>query len=94
VVVHVRITDGLTRARSAADLSRHRKLTAELGGTYIQAQGPALAEALADTARVQDAAIIVAGRHQSRLAGFFLGSVSARLRRLLPHADIREVLTS
>jgi hypothetical protein len=33
-------------------------------------------------------------RHQSRLAGFFLGSVSARLRRLLPEADVREVPTS
>lgn len=42
VVVHVRVTDGLTRGRPAGDLNRHRKLTAELGGTYIQAQGPTL----------------------------------------------------
>jgi len=93
VVVHVRITDGLARARSADDLNRHRKLAAELGGTYIQAQGSTLAEALAKTARAQDASIIVAGRHQSRLATFFLGSVSARLRRLLPEAEVREVPT-
>ena len=93
VVVHVRITDGLTRTRSADDLNRHRKLAAELGGTYIQAQGSTLAEALAKTARAQDASIIVTGRHQSRLATFFLGSVSARLRRLLPEADVREVPT-
>jgi nucleotide-binding universal stress UspA family protein len=94
VVVHVRITDGLARGRPAEDLNRHRKLTAELGGTYIQAQGPTPQEALANTARAQDAGIIVVGRHQSRLAGFFLGSVSARLRRFLPEADARDVATS
>jgi two-component system, OmpR family, sensor histidine kinase KdpD len=94
VVVHVRITDGLTPRRSADDLNRHRKLTAELGGTYLQAQGSTLEEALAKTARAQDAAIIVVGGHRSRLAEFFLGSVSARLRRLLPQADVQEVPTS
>jgi two-component system sensor histidine kinase KdpD len=94
VVVHVRIADGLTRSRPADDLSRHRKLTAELGGTYIQAEGPTLEGALASAARAQDAAIIVVGRHQSRLAEFFLSSVSARLRRLLPEADVQEVPTS
>jgi len=93
VVVHVRVADGLTRARPADDLNKHRKLTAELGGTYIQAQGPSVQEALAQTARKFDVTVIVMGHHQSRLAGFFLGSVSARLRRLLPEADIQEVPT-
>lgn len=93
VVVHVRINDGLTRGRSAADLSRHRKLAAELGGTYIQAQGPSLGETLANTARDRDSATIVVGRHRSRLSEFLLGSVSARLRRLLPEADVLEVPT-
>jgi len=51
-------------------------------------------EALAKTARAQDAAIIVAGRHRSRLAQLVFGSVSARLRRLLPQADIQKVPTS
>ena len=94
VVVHVRVADGLTRARSADDLNRHRKLTAELGGTYIQAQGPSVAEALATAAQDHDADLIVVGRHQSRLAEFFLGSVSARLRRLLPEAGVEDVPTS
>jgi two-component system sensor histidine kinase KdpD len=94
VAVYVRITDGLTRGRSADDLNRHRKLTAELGGTYIQAQGPTLEDALGKTAQAQGAAIIVVGRHRSFLAEFFLRSVPARLRRLLPEADIREVPTS
>jgi nucleotide-binding universal stress UspA family protein len=48
-------------------------------------------EALAKTARDHDAAIIVMGRHQSRLAELFFGSVSARLHRFLPEADIQEV---
>ena len=94
VVVHVQITDGLARRRSADEVNTHRKLTAELGGTYIQTQGPTLEEALAKTARAQDVALIVVGRHRSRLAGFFLGSVSARLRRFLPEAVVREVPTS
>ncbi len=91
VVAHVRITDGLNPGRSADDLNRHRKMTAELGGTYIQTEGQTLEEALAKTAKAQDAAIVVVGRHRSALAGFFFGSVSARLRRLLPEADIQEV---
>jgi len=91
VVAHVRVTDGLTRGRPADEVNRHRKLTAELGGTYIQAQGSSLEEALANTARAQGAAVIVVGRHQSRLAELFLGSVSARVRRLLPQAAVREV---
>jgi two-component system, OmpR family, sensor histidine kinase KdpD len=91
VVVHVRVTDGLTRARSADQLNRHRKLTAELGGSYLQVQGSSLEDALAKTARQQEAAIVVVGHHRSHLLGFLLGSVSARLHRLLPDTDIREI---
>jgi two-component system, OmpR family, sensor histidine kinase KdpD len=94
VVAHIRIADGLTPRRSADDLNRHRKMTAELGGTYIQTEGQTLERALAKTAQAQDAAIIVVGRHRSALAELFFGSVSARLRRLLPEAEVREVLTS
>jgi two-component system, OmpR family, sensor histidine kinase KdpD len=90
VVVHVQITDGLTRPPTG-DLDRHRKLTAELGGTYTQIQEHAPAEALAGIARAQDAATIVVGRHRSRLAELARGSVSSRLRRLLPAAAIEEV---
>jgi two-component system, OmpR family, sensor histidine kinase KdpD len=94
VVVHVRVTDGLTRGRPAEDLDRHRKLTTELGGTYIQTQGSTLEQALDKTARAQDAAIIVVGGNRSRLAELFFGSVSARLRKLLPEADVQEVAVS
>ena len=90
VVVHVQITDGLTHP-PAADLDCHRKLTAELGGTYAQIRGDAPAEALAGAARAQGAATIVVGRHRSRLAEFARGSVSSRLRRLLPATAVQDV---
>lgn len=89
LVVHVQLGDGL--ARTGQDLDGHRKLTAELGGTYIKVNGRAVAQALADAASAQDASTVVVGRHQSRLAEFAHGSTSARLRRLLPAVSIEEV---
>ena len=88
-VVHVQIDDGL--ARPTDGLARHRDLTAELGGTYARIKGHAVAQSLADAARAQGAATVVVGRHQSRLAEFVHGSVSSRLRRLLPAVAIDEV---
>jgi two-component system, OmpR family, sensor histidine kinase KdpD len=90
LVVHVQITDGLTHPPSQ-DLGAHQQLTAELGGTYTQIQGPTPAEALAQAARAQGAATVVVGRQRSRLAELAHGSVSSRLRRLLPAAAIEEV---
>jgi two-component system, OmpR family, sensor histidine kinase KdpD len=89
LVVHVQIADGL--AHSAEDLPRHKELTAELGGTYTKVQGQAVAQSLADTARAQGAATVVVGRHRSRLAELAHGSVSSRLRHLLPAVDVEEV---
>jgi K+-sensing histidine kinase KdpD len=90
LVVHVQIADGL--AHSAEDLPRHKELTAELGGTYTKVQGQAVPQSLADTARAQGAAAtVVVGRHRSRLAELAHGSVSSRLRRLLPAVDVEEV---
>jgi two-component system, OmpR family, sensor histidine kinase KdpD len=92
LVVHVQLGDGLARSPATAeDLARHRELTAELGGTYTKLSGPAVARALADAARTQGAATVVVGRHQSWLAELAHGSVSARLRRLLPAVAIEEV---
>jgi two-component system, OmpR family, sensor histidine kinase KdpD len=90
LVVHVRIGDGLTRP--GLDLASHRELTAELGGTYLKVQGRAVAQGLADAAQAQGAAIVVVGRHRSRLAELIRGSVSARLRRLLPAVTVEEVI--
>jgi two-component system, OmpR family, sensor histidine kinase KdpD len=90
LVVHVQLGDGLARS-PGQDLARHRELTAELGGTYTKLSGRAVAQALADTARTQGAVTVVVGHHQSRLAELAHGSVSARLRRLLPAVTIEEV---
>jgi len=94
VVAHVRITDGLNPPRPADQLNKHRKLTAELGGSYIQAQGSSLERTLAKTAAEHDATTIVVGHHQARFTSFFLGSVAGRLRRLLPEADVQELPTT
>jgi two-component system sensor histidine kinase KdpD len=90
LVVHVQVSDGLAHPPDG-DLDRHRELTADLGGTYTQVQGHALAEALAGAARAQGAATVVVGRRRSRLAELAHGSVSSRLRRLLPAAAVDEV---
>ena len=90
LVVHVQIADGLTHPASQ-DLDRHRELTAELGGTYTEVTGPVPAEALAAAARAASAATIVVGRHRSRLGELAHGSVSSRLRRLLPGTAVEEV---
>jgi len=90
LVVHVQIADGLAR-RPAPDLTRHRELTAGFGGTYTKIQGHAVAQGLADAARAQSATTVVVGHHRSRLGELAHGSVSFRLRRLLPEVPIEEV---
>jgi two-component system, OmpR family, sensor histidine kinase KdpD len=88
-VVHVQLGDGLTR--SGQDLDGHRKLTAELGGTYASVHGHGVAQALASAASAQGASTVVVGRHRSRWAELAHGSTSARLRRLLPAVSVEEV---
>jgi two-component system, OmpR family, sensor histidine kinase KdpD len=90
LVVHVQITDGLAHPANQ-NLSRHRELTAELGGTYTEITGSTPAQVLADTARARGAVTVVVGHHRSRLGEFTHGSVSSRLRRLLPGTAIEEV---
>jgi two-component system sensor histidine kinase KdpD len=90
LVIHVQITDGLTHPPNK-NLDQHRKLTAKLGGTYTQTTGSTPAQALADTARARRAATVVVGHHRSRLGELAHGSVSSRLRRLLPGTTIEEV---
>ena len=89
LVVHVQLGDGL--ASPTAQLARHRELTAELGGTYTKITGRAVVRGLAEAARSRGAATVVVGRHRRRLAELAHGSVSARLRRLLPAVSIEEV---
>ena len=89
LVVHVQTGDGL--ARPGRDLAGHRELTGELGGTYTKVDGHAVAQALADAAKAQGASTVVVGRHRSRLVELAHGSVSSRLRRLLPAVAVEEV---
>jgi two-component system, OmpR family, sensor histidine kinase KdpD len=59
-----------------------------VGKTYAMlAEGRGLAEAT----RSRGAATVVVGRHQRRLAELAHGSVSSRLRRLLPAVSVEEV---
>ena len=90
LVVHVQIADGLIHPASQ-NLNRHRQLTAGLGGTYIEIAAPTAVEGLADTARARGASTVVVGHHRSRLAELAHGSVSSRLRRLLPQTPVEEV---
>ena len=90
IVVHVQVADGVAR-RPARDLDRHRQLTAELGGSYKTIQGHAVVQGLADAARAQGATTVVVGHHRSRLAELVHGSISSRLRRLLPTVAIDEL---
>jgi two-component system sensor histidine kinase KdpD len=90
VVVHVQPADGLAHPRRG-NLQRHRELTVELGGTYLEVPGSRPADALAKAARAKNANTVVVARHRSRLREFAHGSTSTRLRRLLPGATIEEV---
>jgi two-component system, OmpR family, sensor histidine kinase KdpD len=89
VVVHVSTDDGSPPLR--ARLEGHRRLTAELGGTYVEIDGDSSAVALADAARARGATRVVVAHHRSRLGELAHGSTSKRLRRLLPDTPVEEV---
>jgi two-component system sensor histidine kinase KdpD len=89
LVVHVNPVEGL-RQRDAV-LDRYRTLTAELGGSFIEVPGRAPSDTLADVARARQATRVVVAQHRSRLGELTHGSVSARLRRLLPDVAVEEV---
>jgi two-component system sensor histidine kinase KdpD len=90
LVVHVSVTDGpaLRRRGEVDDL---RDLTFELGGTFSEVQGESVPDALAQAARSAGAARVVVARQRSRLLELARGSLSARLRRLLPDIAVDEV---
>ncbi len=89
VVVHVNTADG--SPPPSERLEDHRRLTAELGGTYVQVEGESSAAALAGTARARGATKVVVAHHRSRLGELAHGSTSKRLRRLLPDTPVEEV---
>ena len=89
VVVHVNTADGTPRPRER--LEDHRRLTAELGGTYLEIDGESSAAALAGAARARGATKVVVAHHRSLLGELAHGSTSKRLRRLLPDTPVEEV---
>jgi two-component system sensor histidine kinase KdpD len=90
LVLHVTVTDGSSlRRRDAVD--DLRDLTFALGGTFSEVQGESVPDALAEAARSAGAARVVVARQRSRLLELARGSLSARLRRLLPDIAVDEV---
>jgi two-component system, OmpR family, sensor histidine kinase KdpD len=89
VVVHVNTADGTPRPGDR--LENHRRLTTELGGTYVEIDGESLSAALAGAARERRATRLVVAHHRSFLGELAHGSTSKRLRRLLPDTPIEEV---
>jgi two-component system sensor histidine kinase KdpD len=90
VVVHVDVTDGLSR-RSSGLLADYREMTDSLGGQWIEVNGHDVAGALARVARDRNAQQVVVARHRSRLNEMWRGSVAGQLRRLLPGVSIDEL---
>ncbi len=81
VAVHIRPQDGLA-APSAERLARQRELVEDLGGTYHEAVGADVAEALVEAARSLNATQIVMGAsRRSRRARLLRGSVIGRVIR-------------
>jgi two-component system sensor histidine kinase KdpD len=90
VVVHVDVADGL-RKRTAGDLDRWRKMTAQAGGSFIELSGSDPASTMAEAARAHNASRVVVARHRSVLNEMWRGSMARRLRRLLPDLEVTEV---
>jgi len=89
VVIHVNTSDG--SPPPTARIEDHRRLTSELGGTYLEIDGESSAVALAGAARERGATRVVVAHHRSRLGELAHGSTSKRLRRLLPDTPVEEV---
>jgi two-component system sensor histidine kinase KdpD len=90
LVVHVDVTDGVTRA-DPDTLERYRTMTNDLGGQFLHVAGADAAPALADVARERHATRVFVARHRSRLHELLRGSVAARLRRRLHDSVVEEV---
>jgi len=90
LVVHVNVADGFAH-RDRAALERYRDMAAAVGGSYVEVEGAAPADGLAEVARARSAERVVVARHRGRLGELARGSVAGRLRRLLPDVPVTEV---
>jgi two-component system sensor histidine kinase KdpD len=90
LVVHVNVSDGSIPTHPAT-LEGHRKLTEQLGGNYVEAEGESPARVLAAQADGRVVSRFVVARHRSRFGELVRGSVAGQLRRLRPDIPLEEV---
>jgi two-component system sensor histidine kinase KdpD len=90
LVVHARLADG-SRRKNSRTLERHRELTEQMGGEYVEVEGDSPARALAAQADGRVVSRFVVARHRSRLGELARGSVAGQLRRLKPDIALEEV---
>ncbi|MCU1374590.1 MAG: putative two-component system sensor kinase for high-affinity potassium transport system [Actinomycetia bacterium] len=94
VGVHVRGEDGL-RGAGEGDLTEHRRLLEELGGTYREVVGADVAAALVHAARAENATQLVLGAsHRSRWMELTRGSVVTAVVRQAGRAFDVHVISS
>lgn len=72
-------------------VGRYSELTAEFGGRYVERMADDAVDELVRIAEAKHAAMVVVGHHRSWFGELLHGSVSARLRRRLPNAEVVEV---
>ncbi|MGZ4682161.1 MAG: DUF4118 domain-containing protein [Acidimicrobiales bacterium] len=89
--VHVQATDGLADS-SGGLLESHRRLVADLGGTYHEVVGSDVAKALTQFARSEHATQVVLGAtRRSRLSELTGGSVINAVLRESGHLDVHVI---
>jgi two-component system, OmpR family, sensor histidine kinase KdpD len=91
LVVHVNHFASPRPLHLEARFEQYRELTAEFGGRYVEKMADDAVDELVRIAEAKHAAIVVVGHHRSWLSELLHGSVSARLRRRLPDAEVVEV---
>lgn len=93
VGVHVRPTDGLA-TRTSDELTTDRQLLEELGGTYHEAGGDDIGEALVQFARAERATQLVVGAsRRPRWTELLHGSVISRILRSADTIDVHVIAT-
>ncbi|HXY93910.1 MAG TPA: DUF4118 domain-containing protein [Acidimicrobiia bacterium] len=92
--VHVRPSDGLA-GRSSALLDHHRRLLADVGGTYHELAADDAAEGLVQFARAERATQLVLGSsRRSRWSHLWRGSFIAKVLRSSRDLDVHVISTS
>ncbi len=92
--VHVRPSDGLATSSSEL-LQKHRRLIADVGGSYHELAADDVAEGLVQFARAERATQLVLGSSkQSRWSHFVRGSVISKVLRAARDLDVHVISTA